>query len=164
MRVNGVKSFRGEFLRVSVCAILCCSAVTSTRARGVERQATAILPSGAEFVLEIADDPAERARGYMHREEVGPHEGMLFVFDEDDRHGIWMKNCLTPLDIVWLDRDLRVVDVAPNRLPCPPDELCVSAFPARRARYVLELAAGTVTRENLALGEQVVVLATPPLP
>ncbi len=128
------------------------------------RWAVAVLPSGAEFTLEIAADPASRARGYMEREKVGPREGMLFVFDEPARHAFWMKNCRVSLDIVWLDAKRRVVDVARDRPPCPEDGPCPEVTPLEPASYVLEFAAGTAQRERLERGDKVVILAEPPLP
>lgn len=118
----------------------------------------AVFPSGAGFTLEIADNSESRARGYMFRERIGVHEGMLFVFEEDDLHGFWMKNCKVALDIIWLDAGLRVVDIAHEREPCPDDGECWQILPMRAARYVLEVAAGTARREGLRRGDQLVLL------
>ena len=68
-----------------------------------------MLPSGEEFSLEVVIDPMDRAMGYMFREEVGPNDGMLFIFETVDRHGFWMKNCKVALDIVWLDEQFRII-------------------------------------------------------
>lgn len=125
--------------------------------------AVAVLPSGAEFSLEVRADDAGRALGYMYREEVGPREGMLFVFPESGRHGFWMKNCRVSLDIVWLDESLRVVDVAERLPPCPADGPCPSTEPLHPARYVLEFAAGTVGSQKLRAGDTVALLADPPI-
>ncbi len=128
------------------------------------RWAVAVLPSGAEFSLEIAADPASRARGYMEREKVGPKDGMLFIFDEPGRHPFWMKNCRVSLDIVWLDAAMRVVDIARDRPPCPEEGSCPEVTPLEPASYVLEFAAGTAQREGLDRGKKVVILSEPPLP
>lgn len=127
------------------------------------RSAVAVFPSGDEFMLELAVTPEQRRTGYMYREEVGPLDGMLFLFGTDEPHGIWMKNCRVALDIIWLDRDFRVVHVAPDRQPCPEGGECPSAYPLRPARYVLELAAGRAAETGLAPGDTVVVLSDPPL-
>jgi uncharacterized membrane protein (UPF0127 family) len=124
--------------------------------------AVAVFPSGEEFSLEVVIDPMDRARGYMYREEVGPNEGMLFIFEERDRHSIWMKNCLVALDIVWLDESFRVVDVAPDLQPCDPDRRCPSALPLKPARYVLEVAAGNAKRHGLQPGARVNILSELP--
>ncbi len=135
----------------------------AVQAREVPEAAVAILPSGAEFVLEIAADPESRAQGYMFREHVGPREGMLFLFDADHRQPFWMKNCRVPLDILWLDDKLRIVHIAPDQPPCPEDGECHSVRPMRAARYVLEFAGGTVRAQKLKLGDPIVVLSEPPL-
>jgi uncharacterized membrane protein (UPF0127 family) len=123
----------------------------------------AVLPSGHEFTLEVAADELSRQRGYMGRDRVGPHEGMLFVFDEDGRHSFWMKNCKVALDMVWLDANGRVVWVAENRAPCPAEGECPSIVSPTAARYVVEFAAGTAAAESLKPGDAVVVLSDPPL-
>jgi len=127
------------------------------------KSAVAVLPSGDEFMVELAVTPEERRIGYMHRDEVGPRDGMLFLFGSDQIHGIWMKNCRVALDIIWLDRDFQVVHIAPDRQPCEPDGPCPSAYPFRPARYVLELAAGRAAETGLKTGDRVVVLSDPPI-
>lgn len=127
------------------------------------RWAVAVLPTGHEFALEVAADDVSRQRGYMGRERIGPRAGMLFVFDGDDRHSFWMKDCKVALDIVWLDVMGRVVWVAENRAPCPATGDCPSIVPPSPARYVVEFAAGTVAAEALKPGDAVVVLSDPPL-
>jgi len=124
--------------------------------------AAAVLPSGAEFSLELAVAPETRARGYMFREEIGPREGMLFVFETVERHGIWMRNCKVALDIVWLDEDLRVLEVAADRQPCAPDARCPTVRPLRPARYVLEVAAGNAGRNGLEPGARIELLTEIP--
>ena len=125
---------------------------------GAPPWATAVLEDGSAFTLEVAETDAERARGYMRRAEVGPREGMLFVFQEPGRHSFWMKNCLVPLDIVWLDASFRVVDLAEKQPPCPPEGACPSIVPLRPARYALEFASGTASRHGLRRGSRVDVL------
>lgn len=125
--------------------------------------ATAVFPSGQEFRLEIARTPVERARGYMFREQVADEEGMLFLFPEDGLHEFWMKNCRVALDLIWLDADLQVVQIAAEQLPCPEEGPCPDIFPMRPARYVLEVAAGVAARHGLQVGDRVAVLSEPPL-
>ena len=125
--------------------------------------AVAIFPSGTEFSLEIAAEPGKRALGYMFREHVGSNEGMLFIFETAERHGIWMKNCKVALDIIWLDEQLQVVEIARNRQPCPEQGECLSVAPFRPARFVLEVAGGVTAKERLEPGDTVVVLSEPSL-
>lgn len=147
-----------------IFAVLSFPLLAVASAEGPLRTAVAILPSGKEVVLEVAADPVSRQRGLMFRERLEPAHGMLFAFEKADRHPFWMKNCRIPLDIVWLDEDLRVVDVAPELAPCPAKGPCPEHVPLRPARFVIELAAGTARAEGVRLGERVIVLGEAPSP
>ena len=120
--------------------------------------AVAMSPNGSEFTLELAITPEQRRRGYMFREHVGPSEGMLFLFERDDRHSIWMKNCRVALDILWLDASYRVVHRVTGAQPCVEGQPCPSMVPPVPARYVLELAPGSADRAELEPGAKVVIL------
>jgi len=115
---------------------------------------TAIFPDGHSFRLEIARTPEERAQGYMFREEVGPREGMLFLFPRDDFHSFWMKNCRVSLDLVWLSEGLTVVHLEKSVPPCRR-EPCPSYLPMRKARLVLEIKAGMAEKAGLRVGSPV---------
>jgi uncharacterized membrane protein (UPF0127 family) len=73
-----------------------------------------------------------------------------------------MKNCKVPLDLIWLDDRLRVLEVAPDQQPCSPDRRCPTVQPLKAARYVLEVAAGNAKRHGLVPGSQIVILTELP--
>lgn len=106
------------------------------------------LPSGQSITAELAVTEAERARGLMFREKLLPDQGMLFVFEKESAYAFWMKNTLIPLDMLWLDRDRRIVHIERNVPPCKADP-CPSYGPARPGLYVLELQAGAADRFGL---------------
>ena len=115
---------------------------------------TITFPSGATFKLELAIDDETRARGYMYREHVGPDEGMLFFFEQPGIYPFWMKNCKVNLDIIWLDSEFRVVEIADDVPPCDPDGECNNVVPMRSASYVLEVAGGVSRSHGLAPGDR----------
>jgi hypothetical protein len=88
---------------------------------------------------------------------------MLFVFERPDRHSIWMKNCRVALDIIWLDPNFQIVEIAPNRPPCPEQGECPSITPMRMASFVLEIAAGGAAEQGLEVGDRIQIHADPPL-
>jgi hypothetical protein len=96
----------------------------------------------------------DRAMGLMFRRSLPEDKGVLIVFERSGFHGIWMKNCRFPIDIVWLDENQRVVHVAEGVPPCKADP-CPSYEPLRRALYVLELNAGQARREGAVVGATV---------
>lgn len=96
-------------------------------------------------------EPQDRALGLMFRKSLPEDRGLLFVFDDLGFHGIWMKNCRFPIDVVWLDEKRRVVHVEEKVPPCRRDP-CPSYEPLQRALYVLEINAGQAGREGVKVG------------
>jgi uncharacterized membrane protein (UPF0127 family) len=114
-----------------------------------------VLPENREPILaELADTPARQVRGFMFR-EVGPDDAMLFLFPVASFHSIWMKNCLVPLDVIWLREDGTVVHLEENLQPCAAQGPCPGVGPMQQARYVLELAGGQARRRGLTPGARV---------
>lgn len=112
------------------------------------------LPSGKVLQVEVMVKDADRAMGLMFRPSLASDRGMLFVFDGLDFHGIWMKNCKFPIDIVWLDEQKKVVHVQEGAPPCTR-EPCPVYSPLRRAAYVLEIGSGQARREGAVVGAPV---------
>jgi len=108
------------------------------------------LPDGKSVTAELAVTDEERQRGLMFREKLGLDQGMLFVFEEESKYAFWMKNTLIPLDMLWIDKDRRIVHIRRNVPPCKEDP-CPSYGPDRAGIYVLELAAGAADRFALKL-------------
>jgi len=108
------------------------------------------LPHGKSVTAELAVTDEERQRGLMFREKLLPDQGMLFVFEEEGLYSFWMKNTLIYLDMLWLDKERRIVHIARNVPPCKEDP-CPSYSPERPGLYVLELATGAADRLGLKL-------------
>jgi len=112
--------------------------------------------------LEVAADPASRARGLMEREQVPPGTGMVFLYPADVAEAFWMKNTLVPLSIAFVAADGRVVSVA-EMTPCKADP-CPSYAPAGPYRYAVELAAGSFGAAGVGPGARVVPVDPAALP
>ena len=117
------------------------------------RRAEVRFPNDHLVVAEIADTPELQQRGYMFRTEVGPGEGMVFLFPAPDIHLFWMKNTLVPLDIIWMDDAKTIIHIQANTPPCKADP-CPSYGPMRKASTVLEVRAGTAAAEGLKTGDR----------
>ena len=112
------------------------------------------LPSGKVLQVEVMVKDEDRAMGLMFRPSLASDRGMLFLFEAPDFHGIWMKNCKFPIDILWLDADRKIVHVQEGAPPCTK-EPCAVYTPLRRASYVVELGSGQARREKAAVGETI---------
>ncbi len=111
-------------------------------------------PGGFSVTAELAATDEERQIGLMFRERIDPEEGMLFVFQDESYHAFWMKNMRVSLDILWLDREKRIVHIEREVPPCKK-EPCPSLAPGLPARFVLELKAGSVESYRLKLYDTV---------
>ncbi len=103
--------------------------------------------------IEVADTDAARIRGLQGRFALDEDAGMLFVFPQEDVVSFWMKETLIPLDMIWLDRNLRVVDIRADAPPCRANP-CPIYTPAGRALFVLEINAGAAKAYNIKTGEK----------
>lgn len=105
-----------------------------------------ITVSGSPIAVLIADTEKERTKGLSNRSSLPPKQGMLFIFDKDDRYGIWMKDMLFSIDIIWIDEEGNIVDIIEHATP----ESYPQVFaPEKPARYVLEVPSGFVEIRNI---------------
>jgi|TARA_R110000737_G_C14445305_1_gene462155 uncharacterized protein len=65
--------------------------------------------------VEIMDTPEKISTGMMGRDSLDG--GMLFLFDKADERSFWMKNCLIPLDIIFITGN-KITKVHKNCEPC----------------------------------------------
>ncbi len=70
-----------------------------------------------DFTVLVAATPRAQQRGLMFREELAPDEGMLFFYAQPNDVGIWMKNTLIPLDILFVKPDGTITKIARNAQP-----------------------------------------------
>jgi uncharacterized membrane protein (UPF0127 family) len=103
--------------------------------------------------VQIADTGPLLTRGLMFQEELPFDQGMLFVFEGEERRSIWMPNMQFSLDILWLDNEGNVLHIEKNVLPCKT-ALETATCPSYKgdnklAKYVLEVTAGFVDEFNI---------------
>jgi uncharacterized membrane protein (UPF0127 family) len=107
-------------------------------------------PDGYSVAAELAVTDEERQQGLMFREKIAEDQGMLFIFEEEEIHSFWMKNMRFSIDILWLDRERRIVHLESRVPPCTVDP-CPSYPPDRPASFVLELQSGAAEKHGLKL-------------
>lgn len=117
---------------------------------------TVRLPNGQTLTVEILTRPEDLARGMMFRDPLPENHGLLFVHPQPGRYPYWMYQVRVPLDIIWLDQNGRIVEMALNCQPCPgPPENCPRYGGRSVSKYVLELNAGSAQRYSLQIGDQI---------
>ena len=111
---------------------------------------------GKSFAVEIADTREKQALGLMFRDEMPANEGMLFIFPNEAPRSFWMKNTRIALDIMYFDKDLKLVSISADAQPCKVSR-CPSYPSIAPAKYVLELNAGIASDLGVGLGDRLTV-------
>lgn len=104
--------------------------------------------------VSVADTDGARRQGLSGVKELSADEGMLFIFEKTGDYIFWMKDMNFPIDIMWIDEDLRIVHIEENKKP--------EYYPERygsptSARLVLETNAFFAKTFNLQVGDRVYI-------
>jgi hypothetical protein len=104
-----------------------------------------------QLEIEIADNEYETQTGLMYRKAMNQNRGMLFVFPNSKLRAFYMKNTQFPLDIIYIDEDLKIVSFQENAQPF--DEASLPSQVA--AKYVLEINGGLAEQWGLDVGDSI---------
>lgn len=105
---------------------------------------------------EVADSQGARMTGLMNRRTMPQHAGMLFVFEQPQRHCFWMKNTFIPLSIAFIDDAGTIVNIA-DMQPQSEDSHCA----AKAVRYALEMNQGWFRSKGIGPGAAINGIAAP---
>lgn len=107
-------------------------------------------PDGYSVMVQVVKSNKAKRKGLSDRQSLGSDKGMLFVYNNFEKHTFWMKDMLFPIDIIWIEND-KVVGYDENLLPeYPAKTIYSSDFPINR---VLEVNAGFVREHGLEIGD-----------
>ena len=102
--------------------------------------------------VEVATTEKQRTRGLMFREYLAPNKGMLFVFEQEVIQKVWMRDTLIPLDIVFVSAEGKIVSIIKGLQPCVK-EICDIYTSTERAKYMLEVNEGMVSRRGISISQ-----------
>ena len=111
---------------------------------------------GKPFSVEIADTQEKQALGLMFRDSMPDDAGMIFIFPNEAPRSFWMKNTRIPLDIMYFDKDLKMVSISADTPPCRVSR-CPSYPSSKPAMYVLELNAGKASELGVGPGDKLTI-------
>ena len=101
--------------------------------------------------IEFAENDYERETGLMYRQSMEENQGMLFIFEIEKPQSFYMRNTLIPLDIIYINKDFKIVSFQKDAKP-----LNENSLPSRvPAQYVLEINAGLSDQWNLVVGDSI---------
>jgi hypothetical protein len=105
--------------------------------------------------VELADSIGKKTKGLMFRESLGKDAGLLMTFEQERRHEIWMFGMRFPIDIIFIDREKRIVDVKRDAKPMGRNPFTWKIYrPGKKCCYVLETRSGLADRTKSKVGDQ----------
>ncbi|MFA6339202.1 MAG: DUF192 domain-containing protein [Candidatus Paceibacterota bacterium] len=106
---------------------------------------------GVTLKVDVADTEKERNQGLSGRKSMPFDTGMLFIFDYEDFWGIWMKDMKFSIDIIWIDKDLKIIDIKQD---VSPDTFPLAFRPKSLSSYVIEVNANFVSKNKIKIGDK----------
>jgi hypothetical protein len=101
------------------------------------------------YKIELAKTSAQKIKGLSKRNTLCSNCGMLFIFGFETELPFWMKDTLIPLDMIWLDKNGKIVDIKTTD-KTNSKKIYQNQSPAQ---YVLELNANDYQKLNLKIGD-----------
>lgn len=115
-----------------------------------------VLINGKKYPAEYMLTPEQRSQGMMGRSSI---DGCMVFKMNKGHHSFWMKNCLIPLDIVFVLNN-RISKIHKNCQPC--DDNCEQRYTGI-GDHVIEFPANTT--DSFKIGDRVkMYLGTPQNP
>lgn len=108
-----------------------------------------------EIMADIAMTADQQGKGLSIKDTLKENEGMLFIFQKEDKYNFWMNGMKFPIDILWLDTAGKVVHIESNLQPCISEKDCPDFVPTKDALYVLETVAGFAERHDVKIGTDI---------
>jgi hypothetical protein len=106
--------------------------------------------------IEIADNEYERQLGLMNRKSMMENQGMLFIFSFERLQSFWMRNTLIPLDMVFINKDKKIVTIHKNTTV-----LSAQSYPSTvPSLYVVEVIGGFTDKYNIIAGDKIFWIGT----
>jgi uncharacterized protein len=100
--------------------------------------------------VEVAVTEEEKRTGLMFRRTLGENSGMIFVYENDGRWAMWMKNTYVPLSVAFIDRNGRILNIE-DMQPLTED----THQAAGPAKYALEMNQGWFAKNGIGKGDKV---------
>lgn len=75
------------------------------------QQTSNVTIGGKQYNVKLAKTEEEKEKGLQGVKQLQKNEGMLFIYDEPQTVGFWMKDTEVALDIIFIDEDEEVISV-----------------------------------------------------
>lgn len=116
-----------------------------------------VTPAGDTIQTTLAIDPKDQEQGLsgVKPEDFEDDQGMLFFYIGDEERHFWMPDTYFDLDLFYLDKDLKVIDII-RKLPFYIGRANLDLVPRARGvwcRHTLEMKATSAIAQRLKIGD-----------
>ena len=114
------------------------------------------LPNGVKIRAQAMREKSDLIRGMMFRESLPKDRGMLFFHQREAPATYYMFQNKIPLDIIWMDHNHQILEIARDAPPCPSTkaEECPVYGGKSPSLFVLEANAGFAANNGLRVGDR----------
>ncbi len=138
-------------------AVLLSAGCSKEKTEPVDLEARLVtFPNGTTISAVPAQTELEKLQGLRYYDSLPPDRGMIFIYAEQESHPFWTYQAKFAVDMIWMDKDHRVVEVSFNTPPCPSTSArqCPTYGGKQESRFVLEVAAGVASKNGLKVGDR----------
>jgi uncharacterized membrane protein (UPF0127 family) len=148
----------GKFLSLTLLFITLMACQSESERTTWPKEVELTTPAGEAIKTTLAVTMAEQERGLsgVLSSDFNDDQGMLFFYLADEEKHFWMPDTYFDLDIIFLDKDLKVLDVI-RKLPHYKGRANPELIPRARgvwARHALEMKASSSIADKIKVGDQ----------
>lgn len=107
------------------------------------------------FKVKIAKKQQERELGLMFVNNLPKNFGMVFEFEKEQMVYMWMKNTKIPLDMIFIDKDNRIIAIKHKAMP----ESLKTISSEKEVNKVLEINGGLCQKLDINIGDKIIVVS-----
>ena len=102
----------------------------------------------------VAKNDKELQKGLMFRKDrLKNNEGMLFPMTYKI-NSMWMKNTYIPLDVIFLDNDMRIIGYIEDTVPLSLKPISID----KKSNNVLEMNSGSIGYHNMLINDKILFI------
>lgn len=148
--MNKHQKIGGAFMVFGVLALVSFAFLTIALPKMVNPTTELKLGNGV-FKAKMATNDADREKGLAGVTSMPSDEALIMVYSYEFRWKIWMKDMKIPIDIIWLNKDKKVIYIVKNAVP--KDSTLRTFEPKELAKYVIEMSSGAVGDNSIDIGQ-----------
>jgi len=103
------------------------------------------------FLAKIVYTIKDTSNGMMYSHFDRNFNAMFFILPEYRMQYFWMKGCIIPLDVIFIDNEFKITKIHHSCLPCnlEPFQENECKYYEGMAKYAIEVEGGTCKKLNI---------------